>query len=108
MYNSVHLDISEQHVHRILWRDLNTDRPPDHYVCLVVPFGDKPSGCIAITAMHETAKKYNDLSPEAAETILKDTYVDDILKSVPDINQAMNLIAKVEEILSKGGFKIKN
>ena len=58
--------------------------------------------------MHETAKKYNDLSPEAADTILKDTYVDDILKSVPDINQAMNLIAKVEEILSKGGFKVKN
>ena len=24
MYNSVHLDISEQQVHQILWRDLNT------------------------------------------------------------------------------------
>ena len=108
MYNSVHLDTQEQHVHRILWRDLNTDRPPDHYVCLVVPFGDKPSGCIVITAMRETAKKYRNLSPEAADTILKDTYVDDILKSVSNITLAMKLMTKIEEILSQGGFKVKN
>ena len=108
MYNSVDLDISEQHVHRILWRDLNTDRPPDHYVCLVVPFGDKPSGCIAITAMHETVKKNRNVSPEAANTILKDTYVDDIHKSVPDIAMVVKLMKNIEKILSQGGFKAKN
>ena len=107
MYNSVLLDVEEQHVHRILWRDLDTDRPPDHYICLVVPFGDKPSACIAMTAMHETAKLYHDECPEAAATILKDTYVDDILKSVPDLRQARTLASNIEHMLSKGGFKVK-
>ena len=74
MFNSIRLGTLEQHTHRFLWRNMDTNKPPDHYISLVVPFGDKPSGSIAITAMHETAKMYHYECPEAAQTIIRDTY----------------------------------
>ena len=42
MYNSVLLGVVEQHTHRFLWRNLETNRPPDHFCMLTVTFGDRP------------------------------------------------------------------
>ena len=43
MYNSIHLSERDQHIHRYLWRDLETNREPDQYVLTAVPFGHRPS-----------------------------------------------------------------
>ena len=51
MYNSIRLLIRDQHVHRYLWRDLQTEQEPNHYALTAVPFGDRPSGTIAMVAL---------------------------------------------------------
>ncbi|XP_064104361.1 uncharacterized protein LOC135214230 [Macrobrachium nipponense] len=38
MYNSVRISELDQHTHRFLWRDLETDREPDNYVLTTVTF----------------------------------------------------------------------
>ena len=105
MYNCITVSGLEQHTHRFLWRDMDTNKPPDTYIPLVVMFGDKPSGAIAMTAMHLTADMYKSLYPEAA--ITRNSYVDDILKSTSSRQAAIELIREVDYILGKGGFKVK-
>ena len=87
---------------------MQSEKNPDHYVMMSVPFGDEPSGAIAMTAMNETAKMNQTVLPEAADAILHNTYVDDILPSVPTIDQAINLTKNIERVLNNGGFTVKH
>lgn len=58
MYHYVKLCTLDQHTHRFLWRDLDVNRPPDHYVLTSVTFGDRPSGTIAILALRHTVVQF--------------------------------------------------
>ena len=51
MYNTIFMSPLDQHCHHFLWRDLNIQSKPNHYVLTCVPFGDKPSGTIAMLAL---------------------------------------------------------
>lgn len=108
MYHSVKITIQDQHTHRFLWRNLETNREPDIYVMTSVSFGDKPAGNIAMAALHKTAEMWKHVYPRAAETILKNTYVDDIIDSFPDKETAKSMTQDVDEILSNGGFSVKH
>ena len=107
MYNSIHLSTRDQHVHRYLWRDMQRHREPDHYILTAVPFGDRPSGAIALTALHTTAMMFKELHPIATNMITKNSYVDDLVQSVRDINDALEIASQVQEILAEGNFKVK-
>ena len=104
MFNSVRLGTLEQH--RFLWRDMDIKRRPNQYCLLAVPFGDRPSGAISITAMHETANMKKDEFPEAARVIIRNLHVDDILKSVETMEKANKLIHEIEKILMSGGSRL--
>ncbi|XP_062600980.1 uncharacterized protein LOC134262619 [Saccostrea cucullata] len=67
--------------------------PPDHYVLTSVPFGDRPSGAIAIIALNKTAEMLEDVYPKAATS---DSTFENVLAK--DINQ----------VLDFGGFHIKH
>ena len=54
MYSSVYIKELEQHVHRFLWRNCESDRTPDIFVIIAVNMGDPPSGTIATVAMRKT------------------------------------------------------
>ena len=82
MYNTIFLEWLEIMVHRYLWRNLETNRPPDIKAILRVNMGDKCAGAIASACKDETAQMFNHLSPRAAEMLLNDAYVDDIVKSL--------------------------
>ena len=108
MYNSVRLSEFDQHCHRFLWRNFETSRAPDHYVLTCVPFGDKPSGSIAIVALRNTALKYVHEYSQASQSIVRNSYVDDILISVKSFDAAYQIMKDVEFILHQGGFKVKH
>ena len=44
-----------QHTCRVVWRDGDLEAVPRVYCTTTVNFKDKPAGCIAITAIKETA-----------------------------------------------------
>ncbi|XP_063841247.1 uncharacterized protein LOC135101332 [Scylla paramamosain] len=106
MFNSIRLSEFDSHVHRFLWRDFE-DRAPDHYALTAVPFGDICSPAIAILAMRQTAEKCKEEFPEAANVIVQDSYMDDIIHSMNDTEKASQIIKDVELILNRGNFHMK-
>ena len=46
MYHAIKMSLVDQHTHRFLWRNEETDEPST-YVIMSLSFGDKPSGNIA-------------------------------------------------------------
>ena len=107
MYHRVLIPESDQHVHRFLWRDLQPDRKPDVYVMQVVTFGDKPAPAMAQTALRLTAEEGRTHSPEAAEVLKRDTYMDDICTSTDTREEAKTMTHDIDKILANGGFKVK-
>ena len=107
MYHMIGITPPDQHVHRFLWRDFETDRQPDTYVKTVLTFGDRPSPTIAITAMRKTADLNEEYKPQAAESIRKNAYVDDICDSVCSVQEANALTSDIDEVLQSGGFRVK-
>ena len=108
MYNTVHLEDLECHMHRFLWRECDTSRKPDIYCITRVNLGDKPSGTIAITAKNNTAHMFSHICPEAAVILIYFCYTDDIIASIPeDLKKALFLSGKCEEILKKAEFAVK-
>ena len=72
-----------------------------------VSFGDKPAGTIAQLALRKTADMKRDQYPLVCQIIHNNTYVDDILDSVPDVETAVTLSKHIGEVLCAGGFKVK-
>ena len=107
MYHCVHLSLTDTHTHRFLWRDLGTTKDPDVYAMTRVSFGDKPAGAIATVALRKTALESAESHPRAAETIIKNSYIDDLIDSFHDNNEMMETAATVGSILDTGGFSIK-
>ena len=73
------IPLEDRHVHRFLWRNFETDRPPDTYVMNALTFEDKPAPAMAQIALHKNCRRMRTVNPDAARTIKENTYMDDIL-----------------------------
>ncbi|KAK3732682.1 hypothetical protein QZH41_000847 [Actinostola sp. cb2023] len=91
----------DQHVHRFLWRDLDT------YVKTVLTFGDKPAPAMAQIAQRKMAQVSQKASPVAAKLLTNNVYMDDICDSVDTEEEARKLAEDMDSILEKGGFRVK-
>ena len=101
MFHSVCINPLEQHCHRFLWRDHDTERGPDIYVILnVVTMGDKPAPAIATEAMFMTANLYAKSHPEAAKFIFDYSYLDDPIDSLRTSILRDILVCEAEYVLS--------
>lgn len=107
MYQSVRTTKMEKHLRRVLYRDMDPTKKIRTYGINTVTFGDSPAGTIAGTAVYETARLYEDVHPEAAKKIREDSYVDDVATGSENHNEAQDLKNGIEQILQRGGFKIK-
>ena len=101
------IPLEDQHVHRFLWREMKTDREPDTYVKTVLTFRNKPAPAMAQIAMRKTIEEGESLSPHAAKKLTNNSYMDDILNSVHTVQQAQELTTGIDNVLEKGGFKVK-
>ena len=108
MFNQVELSVFDQHCHRVLWRNLDESREPDHYCLTCASFGDKCAGIIAMLALKFTAEMYMEQFPVAASLIVNNSYVDDIVGGAQDMDSACRLMEEINYIVSRGGFKIKH
>ena len=88
MYHRILIPERDQHVHCFLWRNMETNRDLDVYVKTVLTFGDKPAPAMAQIALRKTAEQEIYVHPEAAETLKKNTYMDDICDSVTSLEKA--------------------
>ena len=107
MYHRIRIPEADQHVHRFLWRNLQTDREPDVYVKTVLTFGDEPAPAMAQIALRKTADEAREDFPEAAQVLKDNTYMDDICDSVCTEEEARELTKCIDSVLETGGFKAK-
>ncbi len=104
-YQSVAASERDQHLRRILWRGGDASRRPTTYRSATVNFGDRPAGAVAQTALRNTAIKYSDVHPEAADTIEHASYVDDTVGGGEDRTHAQSVSDGVQAVASGGGFQ---
>ena len=83
------------------------EREPQDYRLKVFPFGAVGSPSCAGYALRRTAQDKEGLfPPKVIETVNKNFYVDDCLKSVTDEDSAVSLVPKLGQLLSSGGFHL--
>ena len=107
MYHTIAMSTQDQHTHRFLWREMKEQCKPDVYVMTAVSFGDKPAAAIAALALKKTAEMSEEQFPEASNTIKKNAYVDDIIDSFDNHEEAKRITKNIDQVLAKGSFKIK-
>ena len=109
MYHRARVLILEedQHVHRFLWRNLETDGELDVYVKTVLTFGEKPAPAMAQIAVRKTAEEKMKDYQEMAELLTKNSYVDDICGSIDTVAQALKLTGDLDKVLESEGFAVK-
>ena len=70
-------------------------------------FGATSSPSCANFCLKKTASSYGkELDPKVAETIQRNMYVDDLMKSVGTTEIAIKLVKQLRELLKKGGFRL--
>ncbi|XP_062567165.1 uncharacterized protein LOC134229426 [Saccostrea cucullata] len=89
------------------WEDGDPRKHVIEYQMIVHLFGATSSPSCANYALRKTAQDYKGLyNTEVINTVLRNFYVDDCLKSVKTVSDATSLLFDVQNLLMKGGFHI--
>ena len=108
MFNQVRVPKSDRDVFRYLWwKDGNPKNEVEHLRMSVHLFGARSSPSIACYALRRTAADNEaEFSSAAVDTIQKNFYVDDVLKSVPTEEGAVCLAHELKDLCQRGGFNL--
>ena len=114
MYNVVKLKPEHWTYQRYKWQeDLDPSMPPEEKVITTLIYGVKPSGNQAQVGLRETARRQEDVYPNAANAVINDIYVDDCATGVAGTeNKSANEVAEqlateIDLVVGKGGFVTK-
>ncbi|XP_028394892.1 uncharacterized protein LOC114519037 [Dendronephthya gigantea] len=108
MFYQVRVPSSDCDALRFLWwPDGDLSKDPEEYEMRVHLFGGASSPSCANFALKRTAKDNQaEFDPKVIETVERNFYVDDCLKSVSEEEEAVNLSQQLRELLARGGFKL--
>lgn len=108
MFHQVRVPPEDANFLRFLWwENGDTSKHPTEYQMSVHLFGAKSSPSCANYALRKTAiDNKGCFSDEVINTVLRNFYVDDCLKSVGNTNDAVNLVSDLQALLLRGGFRI--
>ncbi|VDI07764.1 Hypothetical predicted protein [Mytilus galloprovincialis] len=108
MFYQVRVPSHDSNFLRFLWWE-NGDhsKQPVEYKMVVHLFGATSSPSCANYALRKTASELKGtFDNQVVDTVLKNFYVDDCLKSVSSTNKAIALISNIQSLLKQGGFRI--
>ena len=108
MFYQVRVRPDDSDVLRFLWWPGNDlQRRPEEYQMTVHLFGAVSSPSCANFALRKTAEEnFQRFDFEVINTVRRNFYVDDCLKSVPSESEAIRLTADLRRLLEKGGFNL--
>jgi len=108
MFYQVHVPKEHQNYLRFLWwPEGDTAKQPVDYQMTVHLFGASSSPSCANFALRRTA--YDNeakFGTEAKMTLMRNFYVDDLLKSVHDVDTGVHLVNAVKGMCKEGGFNL--
>ncbi|TWW54610.1 hypothetical protein D4764_0264710 [Takifugu flavidus] len=89
------------------WPNGDLSAPVKDYRMVVHLFGATSSPSVASYALRRTAEdRRGTAAPEAVETVLRNFYVDDCLKSVATEEEAVALVKSLRYLCAEGGFSL--
>ena len=89
------------------WPDGDLSKDPVEHQMLVHLFGATSSQSCASFALKKTANdNKNDFDVLTIDTVNRNFYVDDCLKSVPVVEEAVKLVDQLPRLLARGGFHL--
>lgn len=106
MYRQVLVDPSQRCLQRILLRD-TPQQELKIFELATVTYGTAPASFLAIRSLRELAQIESNLYPLAAEVVLRDFYVDDVLTGASTLNEALDLKNQTVALLQRGGFELR-
>ena len=108
MFNQVRVTQEDRQSLRFLWKEnIDSKNPPDTYQMVVHIMGATCSPTCANYALKRCARDRQDqFSPTTVETVLRSFYVDDLLKSVQDVQTGQPLVKELIELTKAGGNKL--
>ena len=108
MYYQVMVPEHQQTFIKFLWwNDYNLDEDPLDFAMCVHVFGGASSASCANYALRRTSvDNIAEFGKEAADVIQNNFYVDDLLKSVKDLDTAKTLVKNVINMCKSGGFNL--
>ena len=92
---------------RFLWWEGNNfnKQPTDHQMYVHVFGGASSPSCCNYALKRAAINNEVKFGAEAAKTLMRNFYVDDLLKSTPDAQSPISLIKAVTKMCKAGGFK---
>lgn len=106
MYLQVLVTKEDADYQRILWRD-DPKLPIQDYRLLRLTFGTASAPYLAVRTLHQVAEDEGKEYPEAADTIKRDFFMDDLMSAQDTESKAIETAKQVSAILKKGGFCLK-
>jgi len=108
MFHQVKVNEECRNLLRFLWwENGDTSKQPKEYRMTVHLFGATSSpGCSNFTLKSTANDNEKEIGSAAADFVRDDFYVDDGLKSVPSVGEAVKLIKDVKEMCKRGGFNL--
>ena len=105
MFHQVHVTLEDQNV--LWWPEGNLSKRPVSYKMTVHLFGGtwSPSSC-AYALRHTAEDNGGSYSSEAVKTVIGNFYVDDCLKSMPTVHEAIDLVSELKKLTAQGGFNL--
>ena len=106
-FHQVYVDKRDTYVFQFWWFEDEQCEKPKLSLIQVHIFGAKSSPTVCTFALRHHGKMMSgELSPEAAEAIIRSFYVDDLLASFKDVETARRVREELNRVMPKGGFEL--
>ncbi|BES87780.1 Pao retrotransposon peptidase [Nesidiocoris tenuis] len=106
MYRNIRIYEEHQDFQRILWR-FNAEDPIQEFKLTTVTYGVSCSPFLAIRTLHQLVQDEGGPFPLASAAIMHDTFMDDVVKSVPSIAEALELQQQLQNLMNLGQFELR-
>ena len=106
MFRQIMINEKQRDLQRILWRQ-SKEEPIHIYRLNTLTYGLKPATYLATKCVRTLAEEHQEEFPDAARTLIENTYVDDLLAGAKDTQQALKLKSDIDEILNFGSFNLR-
>ncbi|KAL9952797.1 hypothetical protein ACROYT_G040105 [Oculina patagonica] len=108
MFHQVNVDPNDFDALRFLWwPEDDSSKQPAEYRMVIHLFGSTSLPSCASFGLRRTAQdNTREFPPEVIDTVFRNFYVDDCLKSVPSTEEAIRLREDLSELLERGGFRL--
>ena len=106
MYRQVVMNPQDRNLQRILWR-YSSDEPIQEYQLTTVTYGMTSSPFLATRCLKKLAEDNLTSHPRAAQVLLRDFYVDDLLSGATTLQEAIDIQQELSTLLNTAGFLLR-